>query len=114
MYAGKIVEQAPVRTLFSSPSHPYTIGLFESLPSVQQGRKRLRTIPGIVPAATQFPAGCRFHPRCVHAMSVCRTQEPPLESVGPEHRAACWLHDTAAMEREGRPCGIPPQAGGAG
>ncbi|MCC6695130.1 MAG: ABC transporter ATP-binding protein [Candidatus Hydrogenedentes bacterium] len=113
MYAGKIVEQAPVRALFASPSHPYTIGLFESLPSVQQGRKRLRTIPGIVPAATQFPAGCRFNPRCPHAMSVCRAQEPPLETVAPDHRAACWLHDAATMAREGRPCGIPAIAGDA-
>jgi len=113
MYAGKIVEHAPVRDLFKAPKHPYTIGLFESLPSVHQGRERLHTIKGNVPAATNFPAGCRFHPRCPHAMEVCSRREPPLEAVGAAHQAACWLHDADVMEKQGRPVGIPEKTGGA-
>jgi peptide/nickel transport system ATP-binding protein/oligopeptide transport system ATP-binding protein len=111
MYAGKIVEHAPVRELFNAPKHPYTIGLFESLPSVHVNRERLRTIKGNVPAATNFPGGCRFHPRCPYVMDVCARREPPLEPVGALHHAACWLHDTKVMKEQGRPVGIPDKAG---
>jgi peptide/nickel transport system ATP-binding protein/oligopeptide transport system ATP-binding protein len=113
MYAGKIVEHAPVRELFNAPKHPYTIGLFESLPAVHQGRARLHTIKGNVPAATNFPAGCRFNPRCPHVMDVCSQQEPSLETVGAKHLAACWLHDVRVMEEMGRPVGVPEKTRGA-
>jgi oligopeptide/dipeptide ABC transporter ATP-binding protein len=92
MYAGKKVEQAPVRELFAAPKHPYTQGLFASLPDLQSQRQPLYTIRGVVPAATDFPPGCHFHPRCPHAMPICSQQEPPLFEVGPDHAAACWLH----------------------
>jgi len=111
MYAGKIVEQAPVRELFNAPKHPYTIGLFESLPSVHLNRDRLHTIKGNVPAATNFPSGCRFHPRCPYVMDVCPEREPPLESIRAGHHAACWLHDTEVMRKQGRPVGIPDKTG---
>ena len=93
MYAGKIVEEADVRDLFANPRHPYTQGLFASLPKVGGKRGRLTTIEGQVPAATQFPPGCRFHPRCPHVMDVCRTEEPGVTMLGPGHRVSCWLHD---------------------
>jgi oligopeptide/dipeptide ABC transporter ATP-binding protein len=97
MYAGRIVEQARVRGLFANRSHPYTQGLFESLPEIGAERERLHTIAGNVPPATHFPAGCRFHPRCPHAMRICPNQEPALFSVGADHEAACWLRDSATM-----------------
>ncbi len=106
MYAGKIVERAPTRQLFHAPKHPYTVGLFESLPKLNQPGAKLTTIPGSVPAATNFPDGCRFHPRCPFAMDICR-QEPALVEYSLRHRAACWLHDEAAMKRQGRPTGLP-------
>jgi len=111
MYAGKKVEQAGRNTaLYRNPQHPYTRGLYASLPSAQPHRGRLFTITGSVPAATNFPAGCRFHPRCPYSMPVCSVQEPPFLPVGPEHGAACWLHDPAAMQAQGRKPGIPEEA----
>lgn len=92
MYAGKKVEHAPAQDLFDRPQHPYTRELFASLPSMNAGRDRLSTIMGNVPAATDFPAGCRFHPRCPDVMPRCRTEEPPLFDTGAGHCAACWLH----------------------
>jgi oligopeptide/dipeptide ABC transporter ATP-binding protein len=86
-----------VRELFANRGHPYTQGLFESLPEVGAERARLRTIGGSVPPATHFPQGCRFHPRCPHAMQVCATDEPALFNVGPDQRAACYLRDPETM-----------------
>jgi oligopeptide/dipeptide ABC transporter ATP-binding protein len=99
MYAGRVVETASVHALFADPKHPYTRALFASLPAISRG-KRLVNIPGAVPAATNFPSGCRFHPRCSHAMPVCSRREPPLLDSGGEHRSACWLHhpDQGASE----------------
>ena len=91
MYAGRVVETAPVRALFAGPKHPYTRALFASLPAMSRGG-RLASIPGAVPAATHFPPGCRFHPRCPHAMPVCSQEEPPLLDTDAGHQAACWLH----------------------
>lgn len=111
MYAGKKVEQAPAAELFARPLHPYTSGLFASLPSMNIGQRRLHTIQGAVPAATDFPAGCRFHPRCPYAMPVCATREPlfPKDPVG--HSAACWLYDEEVMRAQGRPTGLPTEGG---
>jgi len=93
MYAGKIVEEAPTPELFTNPKHPYTLGLFASLPKIGGVRKRLEAIPGQVPAATHFPDGCRFHPRCTYCMEICKNQIPGSFDVGPGHFAACWLYD---------------------
>ena len=92
MYAGKIVEEAPVRDLFADPKHPYTQGLFASLPKLTETRRRLEAIQGQVPEATNFPPGCRFHPRCPHCMEVCKTTIPATTSEGPDHTVACWLY----------------------
>ena len=89
MYAGQIVEQAPVGELFLLPLHPYTRGLLASMPQLQQEPKsRLPTIAGMVPALTALPKGCRFSNRCAHATAVCVT-EPMLEQASPEHWVAC-------------------------
>jgi peptide/nickel transport system ATP-binding protein len=97
MYAGKVVEEAPVTSLFAAPRHPYTAGLLESLPSMTGGRqRRLRSIEGSVPDALSFPPGCRFHPRCRHRFEPCARDVPQLlpTVLGGErradHRAACW------------------------
>jgi len=101
MYAGKIVEQGSVAQLFAAPQHPYTRGLFRSLPSFARRGEPLHTITGVVPPATNFPAGCRFAPRCAHAFARCTTVAPPLVEVQDGHRAACWLHDEAARAEAG-------------
>ncbi|HIJ74192.1 MAG TPA: ABC transporter ATP-binding protein [Candidatus Hydrogenedentes bacterium] len=107
MYAGKIVEQAPVRALFAAPEHPYTTCLFKSLPKVSEKRQRLYAIKGNVPNATDFPPGCRFHPRCPHAMDVCEHDEPRSGPPGEDHTVACWLYDEETMASRGRPVGLP-------
>lgn len=96
MYAGKVVEQAPVEVVFSAPNHPYTQGLLQSLPRVDQTgegeKQRLQEIVGIVPSLLNLPTGCNFATRCPSAMAVCEEKEPPLEQVAPEHFSACWLN----------------------
>jgi peptide/nickel transport system ATP-binding protein len=94
MYAGKVVEEAPVGALFADPRHPYTQGLIRSIPRIDMaaGRKaRLEAIPGTVPSLLNPPRGCRFASRCRHVMPACREAEPPLREVTPGHRAACIL-----------------------
>ena len=91
MYAGQIVEDAATEQLFEHPSHPYTEGLMGAVPSLDERKERLRAVPGQVPPATAWPAGCRFHPRCPHAWQKCRTEMPDLLEIAPGHRARCWL-----------------------
>ncbi|HYK83622.1 MAG TPA: ABC transporter ATP-binding protein [Gemmatimonadales bacterium] len=99
MYAGQVVEQAPTVQLFARPLHPYTEGLLASVPRLDlpptRGRGRLHSIPGQVPAATAWPSGCRFHPRCPHAWERCREEEPPPLDAGTgepgTHTVRCWL-----------------------
>ena len=100
MYAGKIVERAPVKTLFANRSHPYTDGLFASIPKLSDQGKRLRTIKGQVPAATDFPPGCRFHPRCPKALDICSSKNPPVTSLSESHSAACWLFEDGGATGE--------------
>ncbi len=96
MYAGKIVEQAPVEQLFAEPNHPYTQGLLQSLPRVDKdiagAKRRLQEIPGIVPSLLNLPQGCKFASRCPKVMPICEEEEPPLEQVAPQHYSACWLN----------------------
>jgi peptide/nickel transport system ATP-binding protein len=94
MYAGRVVEQAPVRALFSRPAHPYTAGLLRSIPSFHaveagEGRQRLKTIPGMVPSLRRLPVGCRFRERCDRALEVCARVDPPLELKRDGQHAAC-------------------------
>jgi peptide/nickel transport system ATP-binding protein/oligopeptide transport system ATP-binding protein len=89
MYAGKIVERAPVGELFARPAHPYTRGLLESIPSLADDRERLKTIPGTLPNPAAMPLGCRFEPRCAYRIDACAAAVPPLLSVRAEHESAC-------------------------
>lgn len=91
MYAGKIVEEAPVEVLFASPSHPYTQGLIASVPKLGSGVKVLPSIPGSVPDLSSMPTGCRFAPRCKYATDKCREKEPELVNVGENQKCRCWL-----------------------
>ncbi len=94
MYAGQVVETAPTTALFDRPLHPYTEGLMAAVPRIRAAapRARLHAIPGQVPAATAWPSGCRFHPRCPYAWAKCEVEEPPLlEGGGAGHAARCWL-----------------------
>ncbi len=90
MYAGKIVESAPVQALFDDPQHPYTIGLLGSIPRLDVVRERLSTIEGSVPSPANQPAGCRFAPRCPFSDARCHADEPPLRAMGAGHQVACW------------------------
>ena len=92
MYAGKVVEEAPVAALFASPRHPYTQGLIRSIPRLDLAAKehrRLEAIPGTVPSLLHPPPGCRFAARCRFAIDACLTEEPALRELGPGHKAAC-------------------------
>ncbi|MBL8706331.1 MAG: ABC transporter ATP-binding protein [Rhodospirillales bacterium] len=93
MYAGKIVEQAPVNELFARPVHPYTRGLLDSIPSLDDDRDRLKTIPGTLPRPWALPPGCRFQPRCAFRVDACAAAVPPLVSVRAEHESACIRQD---------------------
>ena len=90
MYAGQIVEEAATSSLFASPSHPYTQGLFASIPRLTGPRQRLTPIRGTVPPPAAWPTGCRFRPRCPKAFDKSERM-PPLLPVGPGHRMRCWL-----------------------
>lgn len=90
MYAGRIVEEANVRTLFESPSHPYTIGLIESMPSLEEEVEWLETIPGNVPIPSEMPKGCKFAPRCKFANQRCLDEEPELIQVGQDQKSRCF------------------------
>jgi peptide/nickel transport system ATP-binding protein len=95
MYAGRVVEQAPVLDLFAEPRHPYTVGLLASIPSIDTGKpaQRLPAIPGAPPDLAAPPAGCRFHPRCPLAEEQCLRADVALIGVGPGRQAACIRHE---------------------
>jgi peptide/nickel transport system ATP-binding protein len=95
MYAGKVIEEAPVEALFADPKHPYTQGLIRSIPRIDTAatrKARLEAIPGVVPSLLKPPPGCRFAARCKHAMPRCRDAVPPLLDVGGGHKVACVLY----------------------
>ncbi|RMO58412.1 Dipeptide/oligopeptide/nickel ABC-type transport system, partial [Pseudomonas syringae pv. aptata] len=89
MYAGRVVESGPVKTLFDDPQHPYTIGLMGSMPSIGPREGRLATINGRVPTPAEMPSGCRFAGRCPFVIQQCRDERPPLLELSPGHFAAC-------------------------
>jgi peptide/nickel transport system ATP-binding protein len=94
MYAGKVVEEAPVEALFGNPRHPYTQGLIRSIPRVDRGaakKERLEAIPGTVPSLLRPPPGCRFAQRCRFATDICTQGMPPLKEVAPGHFVRCVL-----------------------
>ncbi|MFQ5657493.1 MAG: ABC transporter ATP-binding protein [Candidatus Methylomirabilales bacterium] len=93
MYAGRVVEHAPVKELFDNPLHPYTQGLLESLPTMEagKGRRPLKAIAGLVPNLLELPSGCKFAPRCPKVMGQCWPTEPELRQIRPGHWARCIL-----------------------
>ena len=105
MYAGKVVEYADVHTLFKNPRHPYTWGLMNAIPKLDEDKEVLYNIPGVVPDPLDFPDGCRFNTRCPLATDKCRKEEPPLVEIESEHTAACWhiarLIETIKVSRAG-------------
>ncbi|MGD9124326.1 MAG: ABC transporter ATP-binding protein [Desulfarculaceae bacterium] len=92
MYAGRMVEEAPIDVLFENSMHPYTEGLIRSIPQVDEDRERLYSIDGVVPSPFDMPAGCAFHPRCSLVVPPCTHGFPDLERHGPSHRVACIRH----------------------
>jgi peptide/nickel transport system ATP-binding protein/oligopeptide transport system ATP-binding protein len=95
MYAGHIVEYADVVRLFKDPKHPYTVGLFQSIPK-RKGRgkrEKLQAIPGLVPDLLGLPSGCKFQDRCSRAVSRCNEEEPPLVELEGGHQVRCWLYN---------------------
>lgn len=97
MYAGKIVEEAPVDAIFNNPLHPYTRGLIASVPKLGSNVKVLPSIPGTVPDLSAMPKGCRFAPRCQFARDICKTTEPKLAAYGQDRRCACHLVKESAV-----------------
>lgn len=91
-YAGQVVEQSDVGSIFHTPAHPYTVGLLQSVLSLGSAQKELYTIRGTVPTAGRFSAGCRFSDRCEHCMDLCRQSAPALTEIAPGHLCRCWLH----------------------
>lgn len=92
MYAGKVVEDAEVNSLFQDPLHPYTAGLIRSKPKLEEERETLQYIPGSVPNPMEMPTGCAFNPRCPEVMDICLCEMPPLFEPKPRHLVRCWLH----------------------
>jgi oligopeptide transport system ATP-binding protein len=92
MYAGSIVEEAPVKELYGNPRHPYTLGLLRSIPRMDRPRKeKLTPIKGLPPNLIDMPPGCPFAPRCEYRTERCLHEKPELREVGPDHRIACWV-----------------------
>ncbi|HXF61188.1 MAG TPA: ABC transporter ATP-binding protein [Caldilineaceae bacterium] len=100
MYAGKLVEEGPVRQVFAQPQHPYTQLLMESLPSLES-REMSRGVSGAPPSLLSPPPGCVFHPRCPYVMDRCKVEAPLLQQVTPGHRAACHLLDEQPLPADG-------------
>ena len=98
MYGGEVVEEAEVRTLFASAHHPYTEGLMNAMPQINDSRARLNVIPGTVPPPTAWPSGCRFRDRCSYSWERCEAEHPPLYQIGEGHTSRCHL----AVEPERR------------
>ena len=91
MYAGEVVEQGTVADIFSNPRHPYTLGLMQAIPRLNERVERLAVIPGMVPSATNWPVGCRFNTRCPFAWELTREEHPELFTVSSTHQSRCWL-----------------------
>jgi peptide/nickel transport system ATP-binding protein len=104
MYAGKVAERGPYRSIFYEPRHPYTWGLLESLPGLAAERAELKSIPGTPPSLLRPPSGCRFHPRCPYSPEIAHTVDPPLAPVpdSPGHLVACHLDEAFRREEAAR------------
>lgn len=93
MYSGQVVEEADVYSLFENPKHPYTKGLLNSTPRLDDEKEELEPIKGNVPSPANRPDGCYFHPRCPHAKAICREENPGLTILGDSNKVRCWLYE---------------------
>ena len=100
MYCGKIVESGSRDDVIHRPSHPYTVGLLNSIPRMGEDQDRLESIPGMVPSMLDLPQGCYFAPRCKYCQDICRTRAPENHEVGPGHCAACHFPLTGGGSHE--------------
>ena len=91
IYAGEIVERGSLSQVYGGGCHPYTQGLFDSLPDLDEESERLKTIQGMMPDPSDLPRGCKFHPRCPNCTDQCKTENPPVVEVEPGHKVKCWL-----------------------
>ncbi|SES68267.1 ABC transporter ATP-binding protein [Anaerobranca gottschalkii] len=92
MYAGEIIEYASIEDLYNNPKHPYTIGLFGSIPNIEEDVERLNPIKGLMPDPTNLPSGCPFHPRCPKAKDICKEQVPATTDLGNGHKVRCLIY----------------------
>lgn len=100
MYAGEIIEFATLQQLFENPKHPYTIGLFGSIPNLEEDVDRLKPIKGLMPDPTDLPTGCKFHPRCPYAQEICSKREPISKDIGDNHIVKCLIYEGLVEARE--------------
>jgi oligopeptide/dipeptide ABC transporter ATP-binding protein len=105
MYAGQVFEEGPVDEIFHDPQNPYTEGLLRSMPKLGEEVERLAVIPGVVPAPTNWPVGCRFHDRCPYGWEKTEKEDPPLFEIGPNRRNKCWLVEYPERREEVRRAG---------
>lgn len=98
MYGGRAVEESDVLSIFTNPKHPYTQGLLESIPKIGDRVDRLKSIPGNVPIPSHMPKGCKFAPRCPHAMDICWEKEPPFDKLSENHSVRCWLYEEVSQD----------------
>ena len=100
MYAGKVVEEGPVLEIFKNPTHPYTIGLLKSKPSINERKAELYSIPGQVPNPIGIKDSCYFNERCGKCMEKCKNKIPKLHDIGNGHKVACWLYENDEAVKE--------------
>ena len=100
MYAGEIIEFANIEDLFEDPKHPYTVGLFGSIPSLDKDVDRLSPIKGLMPEPTDLPSGCKFHPRCPHAEAICAERSPETTHLDNGHQVRCLIYEGLVEPKE--------------
>jgi peptide/nickel transport system ATP-binding protein len=100
MYAGEIVEYGPIEKIFEETKHPYTEGLFGSIPNLDHEVERLNPIKGLMPDPTNLPTGCKFHPRCPYATELCAKREPIVTDLGNGHKVKCLIHEGLVKPKE--------------
>ncbi len=100
MYAGEIIEFANIEELFEDPKHPYTVGLFGSIPSLDKDVDRLSPIKGLMPEPTDLPSGCKFHPRCPHAEAICAERSPETTHLDNGHQVRCFIYEGLVEPKE--------------
>ena len=93
MYAGRIVEHGTLENIFENTRHPYTQGLFNSIPNIENRQAELKPIKGLVPDPTNLPSGCAFHPRCTYALEKCSKFIPEKIYINDKHHTSCWLYE---------------------